>query len=307
MIFSVERVLVFRQEVQSVRSCMFIDGTDPNNPVYLVLPTGQYIRDTDGNPLVFSGEAIEDHESGYLVDRHGNFLLHNNAYIPSPSVGAEGEKKERNGTLILLAILLVIALVAGGGILAYYLASKDSEASPSPSSSPSVTSTQSIATPEPRDIVEEPSPTQTTPVSGVQLPPEAYPGAGSATVPANAVYNSDLSGGLSVKTPSDNIWCFSYDDSLSCAAPTWDGTQYGFSDNCVDSSYCWPYNTVTISQTGTAQLDVTTNGGADAVLPYGQVAYNGNWVCASEENGMTCWSRASGHGFFLNRSGYKAF
>ena len=278
---------------------MFIDGTDPNNPIYLVLPTGQYIRDTDGNPIPFYGEAVENHESGYLVDEHGNFLFHNNAYIPSPHTSTEGKEQEKKWTFILLVILLVLALVVSGGLFAHYLASKDS--GDSPSASP--TNTQNTDSP---DIVREPPPTQTTPASRVQLPPEAYPGAGSADIPANAVYNGDLSGGLSLKSPSDNIWCFSYKESLSCSVRSWDGTQYGYSSDCYDG-YCWPYNTVTIYQTGTPQLDVQTNGWAEVVLPYGQIAYNGNWVCASEQNGMTCWSRASGHGFFVNRDGYKAF
>lgn len=43
------------------------------------------------------------------------------------------------------------------------------------------------------------------------------------------------------------------------------------------------------------------------VLRYGRVAYIGDDVCASEEEGLTCWNARTGHGVFLSRGGYQTF
>ena len=37
------------------------------------------------------------------------------------------------------------------------------------------------------------------------------------------------------------------------------------------------------------------------VVDYGQVVYYRTIVCASAENGLTCWNTDTGHGAFMNR------
>ena len=41
---------------------------------------------------------------------------------------------------------------------------------------------------------------------------------------------------------------------------------------------------------------------APMVVGYGQVVYYRTLVCASAENGLTCWNTATGHGAFMNRT-----
>ncbi|WP_315503315.1 LppP/LprE family lipoprotein [Actinomyces radicidentis] len=47
--------------------------------------------------------------------------------------------------------------------------------------------------------------------------------------------------------------------------------------------------------------------GSAMTVDYGQVVYSGDWVCASEEAGLTCWNDKTGHGAFMNRSGTETF
>ena len=43
------------------------------------------------------------------------------------------------------------------------------------------------------------------------------------------------------------------------------------------------------------------------VVPYGTAVYYEKYVCASEENGLTCWNTETGHGAFMNRDGVTTF
>jgi hypothetical protein len=36
-------------------------------------------------------------------------------------------------------------------------------------------------------------------------------------------------------------------------------------------------------------------------VAYGTVVYHGDYVCASENAGLTCWNTTTGHGAFMNR------
>lgn len=42
-------------------------------------------------------------------------------------------------------------------------------------------------------------------------------------------------------------------------------------------------------------------------VPYGTQVYYGDWVIASEENGLTVWNAATGHGAWMAREGYETF
>ncbi len=45
----------------------------------------------------------------------------------------------------------------------------------------------------------------------------------------------------------------------------------------------------------------------DRALPYGVASRHGPFLCTSAATGMTCESRASGHGFTLSVQGYRIF
>lgn len=273
---------------------MFISSSIAN-PVYLVSPTGEYVRDEAGNPRIFGGEAIETHPSGYLVDAQGNFLFKNNSYMPAPrpinqpatptgytlqhtpphtqhttfpaqpSTNQEEEAGKR-WALILFGVLLALGLGTGGGFLVYHFFGDDSQAHETEAKQNNTTV--------------------------IQLPPEAYPGAGTSEIPAGAERADDI-----IMSPTHNLHCdLSSKTTMECRADNW----------ATDQIYGANRYGVSLSTTDTTELVPSTVSGGTEV-PYGTVVYNGNWVCASEDNGLTCWSRQSGHGFLINRSGYKAF
>ncbi|MBR5951412.1 MAG: hypothetical protein IKZ87_08290 [Actinomycetaceae bacterium] len=321
---------------------MFI-SSDPTNPVYLVSPEGDYVRDATGQPALFAGEAIETHPSGYLVDTHGNYILKNNAYIPSPhpatqtapettrhdttpyslfpdaSSNADNTtnippapiyppthpaSKQNNATfppqsthnddepknaksliVISVAILLALLLGLGGGFLVYTALSGGSDDSRDTGNS------------------QDTDTSTNTPTPHTNVPSEAYRQAGSPDVPTGALHVGDLS----IQSPTGNLTCGGETDTfVTCYARNWDeNSLYG-----KNSRNDLTYNSVTLRTEGSAALNTTTDtlsAIAPTTIPYGTVVYDNNFVCASEENGMTCWSMESGHGFFINRDGYKAF
>ncbi|WP_216432008.1 hypothetical protein [Arcanobacterium phocae] len=48
-------------------------------------------------------------------------------------------------------------------------------------------------------------------------------------------------------------------------------------------------------------------GSKPQILNYGQVLYFGNFVCASEESGLSCWNEETGHGAFMSREHFEAY
>lgn len=329
---------------------MFITS-DPTNPIYLVSPTGDYIRDGAGNLRVFEGEAIDTHPSGYLVDTQGNFLLKDNAYIPAPtptirdtaphnavantaatgtipttvspvpSVNTaaapvypptyytptqnqqitlptqstsddENKKTGKRWVFIVIGVLLALALGVGGGFLAYHFFGNNSSDTPS---------TMDTDSPHARDIITD------NPTTYIHLPADAYQGAGTAEVPSGA---NSLSMGDIIISPTGNLACGFNDSNMLCQAGNWEAAEiYGTNPNECTEDYCYPYNGVSLQSSGNIELISGPGGvnGTAVAVPYGTVVYSGDFVCASEENGMTCWSRESGHGFFINRDGYKSF
>lgn len=311
---------------------MFI-SSQPDKPIYLVKPTGDYVCDNTGTPLTFSGEALENHPSGHLVDTQGNFLFTGEEYIkvptpdthvttasiPTPTAQASApttvapvymparyepsptqqatyqehssdteEKTSNRWALILLVIILTLALGVGGGFLLYHFFGNNSADTPQTQETPHENASE-------------------TPVVQITLPAEAYSGAGSADVPVGAVNVGQYD---IILSPTRNLGCtVQNDDSMMCLAMNWSSDRpYGTTPNCTNTNpdYCI-YNGLELTPTGQAHVTVGEINGDGYTVPYGSVAYNGNWVCASEENGMTCWSRQSGHGFFINRDGYKGF
>ncbi|MFT4188628.1 MAG: hypothetical protein QM621_08590 [Aeromicrobium sp.] len=161
------------------------------------------------------------------------------------------------------------------------------------------------------ETIQRPTgPIPTPPVDG------AYPWAGGpipewsqpATVikPAQESYESDEA---LVTTPTLNISCrFSARHGQCGVSSWWETLPYG------EDEHAGPNTDVRWPDEGQGVPVVGTSGGAPGrpdpaaqVLQYGQVAHFGDYVCASEENGLTCWNAATGHGAFINRDGFAAF
>ncbi|MFT4189126.1 MAG: hypothetical protein QM621_11165 [Aeromicrobium sp.] len=112
-----------------------------------------------------------------------------------------------------------------------------------------------------------------------------------------------------IATPSGNIKCGFSANHGQCGVDSWVETlPYGEDENEG------PYTAVVWTDNGRGTLTAGPPGGARPgpvpdrqVLQYGQVAHFGDFVCASEENGLTCWNAATGHGALINRDGFAAF
>ncbi|MGQ4534073.1 hypothetical protein ACUH9Y_03070 [Dermabacteraceae bacterium P13115] len=154
--------------------------------------------------------------------------------------------------------------------------------------------------------------TQQAAPSPVALPAGAYPGAGGP-IPANAkpitAFTDAQSKGTAILvTPSGNIGCDFYADGQAGC-----GVQSFITDNLYpagpEDAAWW----VDLSEAGVP--GIFPKGDAPAfiaeapgkVAPYGSVYRHGDYACASEKNGLTCWNAKTGHGAFMNRSGYYPF
>ena len=141
-----------------------------------------------------------------------------------------------------------------------------------------------------------------------------YPGAGGprpvhATL-ITAVYPAESYGGLGIaviKTPSGNIGCDLSIAYAGCGILNYKKDQpYGYDDGGprwwmpLDGSFSGGVR----SYGGDFFL---APGSPPQVVPYGTVVYYEKYVCASEENGLTCWNTETGHGAFMNRDGVDTF
>lgn len=181
-----------------------------------------------------------------------------------------------------------------------------------------ITSTEGIGGPATR--IPEARDTRTqkpaTPTAKETKPnnPGIYPGAGGPR-PAHAtlittVYPAESYGGLGIaviKTPSGNIGCDLSVAYAGCGILSYKKDQpYGYDDGGprwwmpLDRSFSDGIR----SYGGDFFL---TPGSPPQVVPYGAVVYYESYVCASEENGLTCWNSDTGHGAFMNRDGVATF
>lgn len=131
-------------------------------------------------------------------------------------------------------------------------------------------------------------------------------------IPADAAQIRSVkpySGGVAVfKTPSGNIDCGIYADSVRC----------GISSHNTDEPYGTKptggaVDTVHIRD-GAASLGASSDpgqwmskafGGDDTTVPqvvgYGETVYYGAFACTSEQDGLTCWDSETGAGAFMSR------
>lgn len=148
--------------------------------------------------------------------------------------------------------------------------------------------------------------------------PGAFPGAGGPrpanAVPITAFYNSGGNTGPAIiVTPSGNIGCdisFSEFEDTGCGIRSYlQDRPFGVDE--IGHTLWW----VTGFNSG-GQPHMAMRGGASSyqlgqenpqqytapmVVDYGQVVYYRTIVCASAENGLTCWNTDTGHGAFMNR------
>ena len=172
---------------------------------------------------------------------------------------------------------------------------------------PPVTTPTSMTASEP----PSPSPSPTLAPSPARKPiqiPGAHPGAGGPrpdnATPVTAVHQDVAT----IINPAENIGCdFSEQHSyVGC----------GIDNYVTDMPYGrdqagpkWWVEMSTSDSPGLEEPTITSKNRAPAfqrsetppqVVPYGTVVYHGDYTCASELAGMTCWNTTTGHGAFMS-------
>ena len=143
--------------------------------------------------------------------------------------------------------------------------------------------------------------------SAVPPVPGAYAGAGGP-IPTDATPMTAFQGEGDTRTaviasPSGNIGCDLSPLGSGCGVQSLlESAQYG--RDWVGARWYIPF-----FGEGTGVPQVRSQGGAAAymltdpqVVPYGTVVYYQSFVCASEDNGMTCWDTSTGRGVFVNHN-----
>lgn len=135
----------------------------------------------------------------------------------------------------------------------------------------------------------------------------AYAGAGgdvpdgAIEMPRSTSVNQYNENPYQVQSPSGNLTCVVsdyHDGGMTCVIRSaWSEGKQAVAD--IPES-----GEVSFAVAGSA-LDWIA--GEAPSLEYGQVAYQGDYVCASEEGGMTCWNAKSGHGLLMNADGFNTF
>ena len=199
----------------------------------------------------------------------------------------------------------LLASVLAGGLVAGCASSTSSE-----SGSPSAQESAAIALPTARPSAGAGSPSATR--SPVSIP-GAYSGAGGPR-PANATPITAVHSGYAViVTPSKNISCEFSDTSAGCGVMNYtDSKPYG-SDELGPKWWVRMKSSASADQAepemvSRSQPPLSQNPGTPGQqVEYGTVVYHGDYVCASEDAGLTCWNTTTGQGAFMNRDATATF
>ena len=204
----------------------------------------------------------------------------------------------------------LFASVLAGGLLTGCVSSANQNAT-SDSGSPGAQDSAAIALPTARPSAgsgASPSATR-SPVSI----PGAYPGAGGPR-PANATPITAVhSGSAVIITPSTNLCCEFSDTTAGCGVMNYMNSKpYGSDElgpkwwvrmkNSASADQAKP-EIVSRSEPPLSQKPETSG----QQVEYGTVVYHGDYVCASEDAGLTCWNTTTGHGAFMNRDATTTF
>jgi hypothetical protein len=107
------------------------------------------------------------------------------------------------------------------------------------------------------------------------------------------------------ESPSHNIGCIMAEQGARC-----DIRQHSWPLPKPPKSCEFDYGgSVFIGDRGRGEYGCVSDSAMDAgpVLPYGEKLRKGRFVCTSEEIGVRCVNRRSGHGFLLSRQRVKFF
>ncbi len=236
-----------------------------------------------------------------------------------PEAQADGGRKDVIVWVALLLAVLLISLFALGaswyvtGARANDAADSASPAASAGSASPAAPSASGDPAPQSTesgtDAPASPAPEEKEEEEETGVPAEAYPGAGEAQIPSDAWLTGESDGSFDWMAPSENIRCRTdgQSDEMRCMIASWQEDAPEGNAPGTDR----PADTVVLGVDGEPRLEADGGsiGHVDATLLYDTTIYdaNRNWVCGAKENGITCWSLKSGHGFLIRRAGMETF
>lgn len=207
---------------------------------------------------------------------------------------------------------LLVAMAVTGGLLVGcnpLLAPVPDATTPTPTTA----SESPSPTPSPTPASESPSPTSSPAPASSPAPtpvqiPGAYPGAGGPrpenATPVTAVHQDVAT----IINPAKNIGCEFADQHsyVGCGIESY-VTDMPYGRDHAGSK--WWVEMSTSDSPGLEEPTIRSKNRAAAfhrpetppqVVPYGTVVYHGDYTCASEMAGMTCWNTTTGHGAFMN-------
>ena len=204
----------------------------------------------------------------------------------------------------------LFASVLAGGLLTGCVSSANQNAT-SDSGSPGAQDSAAIALPTARPSGRSgASPSATR--SPVSIP-GAYSGAGGPR-PVNATpITATHSGYAVIITPSENIGCEFSDTTAGCGIISYTNSKPYGSDELGPK---WWVRMKSPASAGQAEPEIVSRSEPPLFqkpetpgqqVEYGTVVYYGDYVCASENAGLTCWNTTTGHGAFMNRDATTTF
>lgn len=203
------------------------------------------------------------------------------------------------GLKLLLVLLVSWVGLAGCGDDPNATLAADTTASTSTTTTAPTTAAPTTAAPT--TATPTTAPTSTTPPTAPppSPPPLAAPRAGSEFY-FNAEYGGDYA---AFQSPSGNIGCDIRDGIAACVVGenSWNAPP---PDEYCDATWGISVEVAGSLGTLTCRGDATAQGPA---LPYGYEIEFGPVLCRSEESGVTCDNRTTGHGFKVNRASFDLY
>ncbi|MGO1590867.1 MAG: LppP/LprE family lipoprotein [Ancrocorticia sp.] len=148
------------------------------------------------------------------------------------------------------------------------------------------------------------------------LPENAYPGAGGPAPDGakaiTSVYTPSSSSPeiAMIVTPSGNIGCdftTNPDYGPGCGVESYiQDAPYGGDESGNNWWFFFDGGQATLGTKGDAPYYITP-GTEGQEVGYGDVVYYKNFVCASEETGLTCWDSNTGHGVWMSGDASETF
>lgn len=200
----------------------------------------------------------------------------------------------------LTSAALLLVLFSGCSSTAEGPSANTTSSPNTPTASPDASRSFSVV-----EISKSPS---ASPSSSAAVPVEgAYPGAGGPRPSESRPITTFDGDAALIVSPSGNIKCAFSGSYGGCGITSYLTDQPYGSDELgplwwldLDAG---PAELISPPETPITELSAVP----PQEVPYGEVVHHGNYVCASESHGLTCWNTRTGHGAVMSRAGTRTF